>query len=163
MKLRNMTSIYLFRGEEMLMLLRHGSRVADGLWISSAGGHFEADELNDPRACVLREMREELGLTPDRIGPMALRYITLRRTREEIRQNYYYFAALPDAFREPLRSDEGELRWIPFCELCKLKMPYTAGFMLRHYLDVGRYDDRIYTGTADGAGLTFTVLPEYED
>ena len=162
MQLRNMTSIYLYRGEEMLMLLRRGSRVADGLWISSAGGHFEKDELNDPRACVLREMREELGLTPDRIGPMALRYITLRRTKTEIRQNYYYFAALPDDFDAPLHSEEGELRWIPFDELCKLEMPYTAKYMLRHYLTVGRYDERIYTGTADGTGLTFTVLPEYE-
>ncbi len=161
MKLRNMTSIYLCRGTEMLMLLRHGSRIVDGLWVSSAGGHFENDELNDPRACVLREMREELGLTPDRISPMKLRYITLRRTKDEIRQNYYYFASLPENFTAELHSTEGELRWVPFEELCKLEMPYTAKYMLRHYLDVGQYDTHIYTGTADGAGLTFTILSEY--
>ena len=163
MKLRNMTSVYLYREGRMLMLLRRGSRIVDGLWVSSAGGHFEEEELNDPRACIEREMFEELGLTPDQIGPMPLRYITLRRTKKEIRQNYYYFAALPESFQEKLESSEGELRWIPFEELCKLKMPYTAAYMLKHYLSVGQYDGKIYTGTADGDGVTFIPLPEYDD
>ena len=28
-------------------------------WV--CGGHFEENELNDPKACVLRELKEELG------------------------------------------------------------------------------------------------------
>ena len=42
-------------------------------------------------------------------------------------------------------------------------MPYTAAYMLRHYLSVGQYDGKIYTGTADGDGVTFIPLPEYDD
>ena len=40
-KLRNMTSIYLFRGQEVLLLFRQGSRVVNDVWLGTAGGHFE--------------------------------------------------------------------------------------------------------------------------
>ena len=59
-KLRNMTSLYLVREGEILCLLRRGSRVANNKYIGSCGGHFEKEELNDARACILRDMEEEL-------------------------------------------------------------------------------------------------------
>ena len=62
-RLRNMTGLYLTRGEEILLLFREGSRVVNHLWVPSAGGHFEPPELNDPEACVLRELKEELSLS----------------------------------------------------------------------------------------------------
>ena len=62
MKLRNMTGIYLSCNGKMLLLYRQGGRVVSNQWIASAGGHFEKEELNDPNACVLRELREELHL-----------------------------------------------------------------------------------------------------
>ena len=40
-KLRNMTVIYLFRGEKVLLLYRQGGRVVNNVWTGSAGGHFE--------------------------------------------------------------------------------------------------------------------------
>ena len=46
-KLRNMTSIYLFKGKKVLLLYRQGGRVVNNVWTGSAGGHFENDELND--------------------------------------------------------------------------------------------------------------------
>lgn len=61
-KLRNMTSVYLSKGERMLLLFRQGGRVVNNVWVGSAGGHFEEYELNDARACVLRELEEELGI-----------------------------------------------------------------------------------------------------
>ena len=42
-KLRNMSSIYLSKGDKMLLLYRQGSRVVNNMWIGSAGGHFEED------------------------------------------------------------------------------------------------------------------------
>lgn len=62
-RLRCMTAVYITRGEEMLLLYRVGSRVVAPSWCG-IGGHFEPEELNDARACVLRELREEAGLTP---------------------------------------------------------------------------------------------------
>lgn len=81
----------------MLLLYRQGSRVVNDVWIGSAGGHLEANELNDAKACVLREMREELGITENEIQNLRLRYVTMRRTKGEIRHNYYFFAELKES------------------------------------------------------------------
>ncbi len=51
-KLRNMTSVYISKQDKMLLLYRQGSRVVNDVWIGSAGGHLEANELNDAKACV---------------------------------------------------------------------------------------------------------------
>ena len=39
-------------------------------------------------------MEEELGIKEDDIEGLKLKYITLRFTKGEIRQNYYFFAYL---------------------------------------------------------------------
>ena len=57
-KLRNMTSIYLLKDDKVLLLFRRGGIVDSDVWTGSAGGHFEEFELNDAKACVLREMNE---------------------------------------------------------------------------------------------------------
>ena len=93
-KLRNMASVYLIRDEEILLLYRQGSSIVSNLWIGSAGGHFESAELNDAKACVLRELKEELDLEPGSLADLELRYVTLRYTDGELRQNYYFFAKL---------------------------------------------------------------------
>ena len=93
-KLRNMASIYIVKEDQMLLLYRQGGRVVNNTWIGSAGGHFEEYELNDAKKCVLRELQEELDITENQIENLQLRYITLRRSNGEIRQNYYFFANL---------------------------------------------------------------------
>lgn len=160
-KLRNMTSIYLLQGGKMLLLYRQGSRVVNQVWVGSAGGHFEKNELNDAMACVLRELREELSVTPDMLSGLKLRYVTLRRTDTEIRQNYYFFAALKDGCRRDLVSNEGVCRWFALDEVHKLKMPFTAQYVVAHYLQTGRYDDAVYGGIADGEKVVFTKMPAF--
>lgn len=159
--LRSMTSLYLFQGERILLLYRQGSRVVNEVWIASSGGHFEPEELNDARACVLRETREELGLSAEDLAGLRLGYITLRRIGGEIRQNYYFFAELK---REPevgLVSDEGRLQWFSFEELSTLPMPYTARYVLEHYLSKGRREKKLYAGVADADGVRFLELTEF--
>lgn len=56
-KLRNMTSVYIVKNEKVLLLYRQGSRVVNNVWIGSAGGHFENYELNDAKACAIRELK----------------------------------------------------------------------------------------------------------
>lgn len=48
-RLRNMTSIYITRGNQMLLLYRIGSRVVAPSWCG-IGGYFEEAELNNPAA-----------------------------------------------------------------------------------------------------------------
>ena len=160
MKLRNMTSVYLTGERGILCLYRIGSRVVSNRYIGSAGGHFEKEELNDPRACVLREMGEELGLTEQDVEGLRLRYITHRYMKGEIRQNYYYFARLRND-RE-LSSTEGTLRWVTPEEFPDLPMPVSAKHMILHYLSQGQYDDVLYAGITEEAGTNFVPLREFE-
>ena len=158
-RLRNMTSIYLVNDENMLLLYRQGGRVVNNVWTGSAGGHFEENELNDSRACVLREMQEELGITEDDIEGLSLRYLTLRRTKEEVRQNYYFFARLKQNLN--LVSNEGILKWFPMNKLRELEMPYTAKYVIEHYLKKGRYTTEMYVGVADGDKVEFIQFPAF--
>lgn len=160
MKLRNMTSLYLVRENQILCLYRIGSRVANHRYIGSAGGHFEEKELNDPRACILREMEEELGLREKDVEGLTLRYITHRRKDGELRQNYYYFGRLKE--EKSLVSTEGNLRWIPFEEIPELNMPVSAKHMILHYLEKGRFDNCLYAGITREKGTEFVPLEEFE-
>jgi len=160
-KLRNMASIYLSKGERMLLLYRQGGRVVNDVWIGSAGGHFENFELNDAQACVLRELEEELGIGSGEIENLSLRYVTLRRTKGELRQNYYFFAELKYDVNEQLVSNEGESRWFSYSELLSLEMPFTSKFVIEHYLQSGRGTSDVYAGVADGEKVVFTRMPEF--
>lgn len=160
-KLRNMTSIYITNGNKMLLLLRQGGKVVNNVWVGSAGGHFEDFELNDAKACVLRELNEELGLKDSDIKNLSLRYVTLRRTKEEIRQNYYFFAELGNGVNERLVSTEGICRWYASSELPSLEMPFTAKYVIEHYLKVGYKTNEIYGGVADGEKVVFTKMPGF--
>lgn len=160
-KLRNMTSLYLTKGESILCLYRIGSRVADQMYIGSAGGHFECDELNDARKCVLREAYEELCIREEDLVDLKLRYITLRLKNGEVRQNYYFFAHMRQD-RE-LQSTEGQLHWVKFEDIPRLKMPSSAKHMILHYLKQGRFDDKLYAGVSEHWGANFAPLSEFDD
>lgn len=160
-RLRNMTSVYLTGERGILCLFRIGSRVANNKYVGSAGGHFEKDELNDAKACVLREMQEELGLTETDVADLKLRYITLRLKNGEIRQNYYFFGRL--ITEKPLNSSEGNLQWFSYAEVEHLHMPASAKHMMLHYLKTGRFDDNLYAGITENEGTRFVMMREFED
>lgn len=159
-KLRNMTAIYLFKGDKVLLLFKQGGRVVNNVWTGSAGGHFEEYELNDAKACVLRELKEELGINENEIHNLALRYVTLRRTNGEIRQNYYFFANLDENINDELTSNEGNLKWFSLDEIGGLEMPHTAKSVMEHYCTVGRFSDKLYVGATSQKGVEFIELPE---
>lgn len=160
-RLRNMTSLYLTRGSRILLLYRQGGRVVNDVWVGSAGGHFEEFELNDARACVLRELQEELGITRRELAQLRLRYVTLRRAKGELRQNYYFFAELRDGVDERLTSNEGIIRWFDLSDAPVRDMPFTARFVIEHYRTLGCRTQAVYGGIADGERVVFTELPEF--
>lgn len=160
-KLRNMTSIYITNEDKMLLLFRQGSRVVNNVWVASAGGHFEDFELNDAKACVLRELEEELTLKEADIKNLKLRYVTLRRTKGEIRQNYYFFAELNNDINHSFISNEGICKWFAYSELLELEMPYTAKYVIEHYLNIGQKTNEVYGGVADGEKVVFIKMPEF--
>jgi len=88
-------------------------------------------------------------------------YVTLRRTKGEIRQNYYFFAILNEEVSDDLVSNEGELKWFSLNKLDELEMSYTARYVMDHYCLVGQYSDKIYTGVANENEVIFLELPEF--
>ena len=158
-KLRNMTSVYLVDDAGVLCLYRIGSRVANNKYVGSAGGHFEQDELNDAKKCVLREMEEELGLKEEDVVGLRLRYITYRLTGGEIRQNYYFFGRLKES--KELSSTEGTLRWVPYEEIPTLEMPVSAKHMILHYVNTGRFTQELYAGITEEEETKFVVMREF--
>ena len=145
-RLRSMTSVYFTWEDGVLCLFRVGSRIANNKYVGAAGGHFEEGEVASARDCVLREMREELGLTEEDVEGLRMKYITLRLKDGEVRQNYYFFARLKE--ERELVSNEGELRWVKWEELPGLNMPVSAKHMILHYAKIGRFDDKAYASIA---------------
>ncbi len=81
---------------------------------------------------------------------------------EENELNDHFFAELDSEAGDHIVSTEGISRWFTLSELCALEMPYTAKFVIEHYLKIGRSTNDIYVGVADGERVNFTKLLEYE-
>lgn len=158
--LRNMTSMYIMSKNKMLLLYRVGSRVVGPSWCG-IGGHFEKDELNNPKACVLRELFEETGITENDIGTVKLKYVTLRMKNNEIRQNYYYFTELQNTEIDIDSCDEGTLEWVDMNKVLDREMPFTAKECLKHYLSKGKEDNKLYAGVTTELGVKFIELEEF--
>lgn len=156
-KLRQMTALYLMKGEKMLLLYRIGSRVVAPSWCG-IGGHLEPEEIGDAKAGVLREVREEIGLTEGDMENLTMRYMTLRYTKGEIRCNFYFFAELKDGVNLSMTCPEGVLEWVPVDSVLDRNMPVTAKFMLEHYLREGRYTDILYGGVTTETEAHFTAM-----
>lgn len=160
-KLRNMTSVFLYDQEGILCLYRLGSRVVNEMYVGSAGGHFEPEEVSDAGACALRELEEELGLTREDVPGLGLRYFTCRYKNGELRNNYYFFA--PFDRSRPLESNEGKLQWFTWEEAKTIKMPASARKMMDHYLAEGRYNDKLYGAITEAGTTRFVELREFDD
>jgi 8-oxo-dGTP diphosphatase len=45
----------------------------------------------------------------------------------------------------------------------KKDMPFTAKYMLEHYLSTGRSDDKVYGGVTTPKGIVFTELEDFSN
>ena len=157
-KLRSMTSIYIINNDEILLLYRKGSRVLNELWIGSARGHFNDNELDKPYECIVRELNEELKIELKDIKNLNLRFITLRKVNNEVRQNYYYFAELNEIFDRDIESNEGDLKWFNIDELPFDEMPITSREVLKHFMKHRNISDNIYCGSVSHNKINFLQM-----
>lgn len=113
----NSTLIYVERGDEYLML--HRTKKENDLnhdkWIG-IGGKFEENE--SPEDCMLREAKEETGLTLTR-----WRYRGIVTFLSDEWETEYMHLFTADGYEGTLREcDEGDLEWIGKIELLSLKL-----------------------------------------
>lgn len=161
--LRNMTTIYIINDDKVLLLYRIGSKVLTNSSWCGIGGHFEINELNNPKACVLRELSEEAQIKESDLEDIKLRYVTLRNKNNEIRQNYYFFANLKNKNLDITKCNcnEGKLEWIPIKEAIQMDMPYTAKYCFEHYFNIGKNTDTIFAGIATEKGINLVELKDF--
>jgi 8-oxo-dGTP diphosphatase len=107
MAMINTTLCYVTRGDEVLMLhrVKKQNDINKDKWIG-IGGKFEADET--PDECLLREAKEETGLT---LTGWKCRGVVTFLNEGEDGEYMYLFTA--DGFEGELKEcDEGDLQWV---------------------------------------------------
>ena len=103
----NTTLCYITRGDQVLMLhrVKKEKDINKDKWIG-IGGKFEGEE--SPDECLLREAREETGLT---LTSWQCRGVVTFLSDEYEGEFMYLFTA--DGFRGEIKEcDEGDLQWV---------------------------------------------------
>jgi 8-oxo-dGTP diphosphatase len=62
---------------------------------------------------------------------------------------------------EELGLTEKDIKGFSIEEVRKLEMPYTAKYVMEHYLEKGRYTAEMYVGVANGEKVEFVHFPEF--
>lgn len=109
------TLCYLDDGENYLMMHRVKKKqdVNKDKWVG-VGGHFEENE--SPEDCLLREVKEETGLT---LTSWILRGIVTFLSDQW--ENEYMFLYTADGYEgELITCEEGNLEWIPKSQVYSL-------------------------------------------
>ena len=117
--MRNTTICYIERDNKYLMLHRIKKDASvdpsHNKWIG-VGGHFEKDE--SPEDCLLREVKEETGLT---LREYCLRGI-ITFVSNEWGTEYMYLYTATKYEGTLIECDEGELVWVPKDKLSELTL-----------------------------------------
>jgi len=93
-------------GDVLLMKRSQHTRILPGYY-NGIGGHLERDE--DPLTGVLREIREETGLT---VSNVRLRGATNVDAGKSVGIMLFVFTATADS-RDVIECEEGSLHWVP--------------------------------------------------
>lgn len=111
------TLCYIEKDDKYLMLhrVKKENDLNHDKWVG-VGGKFESDET--PEECMLREVREETGLTLTKYRFRAI----LTFLSDEWETEYIHLYTASEFTGMLLECDEGNLEWIPKSEIDKLKL-----------------------------------------
>ena len=111
------TLCYIEKDDKYLMLhrVKKENDLNHDKW-EGVGGKFEPDET--PEECMLREVREETGLTLTKYRFRAI----LTFLSDEWETEYIHLYTASEFTGMLLECDEGNLEWIPKSEIDKLKL-----------------------------------------
>ncbi|MBR3246970.1 MAG: 8-oxo-dGTP diphosphatase [Clostridiales bacterium] len=145
MRVENLTTlIYITRDSDCLFIrkTRKGDMNLDKYL--GIGGHFESDE--SPEECVLRELKEESGITSSMIGDFRYRgLITFISSEYPTEYMHVFTASVAENFELPERAcDEGELCWVPLTDINDLPI-WEGDRIMFDYLFGGMKDSGVFT------------------
>ena len=111
------TLCYIEKDDKYLMLhrVKKENDLNHDKWVG-VGGKFEPDET--PEECMLREVREETGLTLTKYQFRAI----LTFLSDEWETEYIHLYTASEFTGTLLECDEGNLEWIPKSEIDNLKL-----------------------------------------
>ncbi len=111
------TLCYIEKDDKYLMLhrIKKTNDVNQDKWIG-VGGHFEQGE--SPEECLLREVKEETGLT---LLSYTFRGI-VTFVSDEWGAEYMHLFTATEYTGKMIECDEGELVWVPKSEIGNLKL-----------------------------------------
>ncbi len=113
-----LTTLCYIEKDDMYLMLHRVKKEHDfnrDKWIG-VGGKFEADET--PEECLLREIKEETGLTLTRYSLRGI--ITF--ISDEWETEYMYLYTADEYIGDLIECNEGDLVWIPKAEVLKLRL-----------------------------------------
>lgn len=118
---------YLWDRNDRLLML-HRRKLPNIDMYSPIGGKLEVAEGESPRACAIREIREEAGLS---LADDAVRLLGIVSERAYEGQGHWLIflyevtSPIADGAVAEGDFDEGRLEWVPFDEVAKKNIPET--------------------------------------
>lgn len=150
----NTTLCYIEKDNKYLMLHRTKKEndLNEGKWIG-VGGKFEKDET--PEECLLREVKEETGLTLTKYKLRAV--ITF--ISNEWETEYMYLFTASEFLGELISCNEGELEWVDKDDILKLNIWEGDKIFLKKMIE----EDNFFTLKVvyEGDKLVNSVLKDY--
>lgn len=144
MKLRNIATAFLKNDDDYLLMERSkDNKRMPGYWYG-VGGHIEPEEINNPYGACMREVFEETGLKGDDVENMKLKYIIMRRAKDETVINYLYFGETKT--RRIVGNDEGTLHWIPKKDVLNHKFVDALRLALEHSFEKISTESEVLVG-----------------
>ena len=132
----------LVRGDELLLAKRAANRsFYPGVW-DVIGGHCEGDEA--PGTALIREVKEEIGVTPRRFEQIAV--LPEPQPAEHGEARYHIFVVTAWADGEPTLqgAEHSELRWMSLDHALSLPLAHPGyGELLRAALSHGHVARRV--------------------
>lgn len=150
----NTTLCYIEKDNKYLMLHRTKKEndLNEGKWIG-VGGKFEKDET--PEECLLREVKEETGLTLTKYHLRAV--ITFISNKWET--EYMYLFTANEFTGELIDCNEGELEWVDKDEILRLNIWEGDRIFLKKMIE----EDNFFTLKVvyEGDKLVENVIKDY--
>jgi 8-oxo-dGTP diphosphatase len=128
-----MVSAILRAGDRILLMKRSmAKRIAPGKW-GPVGGHMEEGEISEPEKACLREVFEETGIEAGQIRNFRLRFVIPLQKEGELRLHFIFVGELDREIPLP-ECEEGEMFYVPTCEVLEKDMAFSMREAHRRYL-----------------------------